>query len=228
MRRGFKNILQNYRGTTVSEISRVGALRDYLEYLGTTEFRENIQKNFNLIGAVSVRLLNTVEKPCQLQRADKRCHQNRYSESTREYRPFRFEDPATNQTGYIYFEPSEQHRISALATGTYSSFDGSGYQLLFDHANPDLLARQNLLAGAALPQFFAASTKGAVVNFNLHYPINNVNVTTEIVLTRLTPALRNNAIRQRTRQPTEDSPLRPRLLTEPPRPLHNRHPSADL
>jgi hypothetical protein len=228
MRKGFKNILSNYKGTTVPEINNIHGLREYLLYLGSAEFRENIQKNFAFIGMMSVRQLATIEKDCDFPGSLKKCHQKTYSAANRQFRPFRFEDSLTNQTKYIYFQPPEQHRIFSVATGTYSSFDGSGYQLLFDHTKADLLALQNQLAISALPKIFAPNTKAVVVNFNLNYPAKNVNVTTEIVLIPSKAAVRGHSFREHPGEPAEDPPVRVGLREQPAEPLHHRHPAADL
>ena len=181
MRRGFANILTKYNGKTIYDIKSLPSLLTFLAYLGSSDFKTNIEKNFQFIGLIAIRQMRTKPKNCATRgnRAERTCYENEYTVNTKFYTPIQF--AYNGSQDYFYYYTEEQNRIYSTAKGLFSSYDGSGYIQTFDHSSQEYLAKQNNRFAAVKPVYFQDNTKAVIVNFNLNYPVLNVNITTEIV-----------------------------------------------
>ena len=81
----------------------------------------------------------------------------------------------------LVYTTQEQTRIHNIAQGTYSQYDGSGYYIAFDHNYPTFLQSQLARYNASRNTFIQDNTRAIIIDFNLHYPVMNVNVTSQIV-----------------------------------------------
>lgn len=221
MRSGFVNILSKYNGTSIVDIKSMPMLLDYIEYLGAEDFKKEIEKNFKFIGQVSIRALRTRSKTCQMKgkRKGKACYEEQYTTDTKFFNPVLFKLPDGTQD-YFYYYPREQLRILSEAKGLHSTYDGSGYIIAFDHTDSTYIEKHRLRFKALRPSFFQDNTKAVIVNYNLNYPVLNVNCSIEVV-PGAHPALRDLSLRRSGRQSDRPAPIRARLSAEPLQPVHD-------
>lgn len=182
MRTGFINILSKYKDQTINDIKSLPDLLGYIQYLGSEDFKKEIEKNFKFIGLVSIRSLRTVKKNCETKGISKGkvCYQEKYGTNTKYSTPVLFTFPEAVQD-YFYYYTKEQNRQFSVSKGLFSTYDGSGYILAFDHTDPTYIEERNLRFAALANDYFQDNTKAVIVNYNLYYPVLNVNFTSEIV-----------------------------------------------
>jgi hypothetical protein len=182
IRSGFANILSKYNAKTIYDVSNLPELLQFITYIGTKDFKQRIEKNFKFIGLIAVRQVRTKPKQCTTRgtRTDKTCYENTYMRNTKYYAPIQFTLNGTSD--YLYYYTEEQNRIFSTAKGVFSQYDGSGYINAFDHSSDTYLKKQNDRFAAVMPVYFQDNTRAVIINFNLHYPVLNVNVTSEMVV----------------------------------------------
>lgn len=182
MRSGFTNILSKFGDKTIHDIDSLSGILDYCKYMGTSTFKDEINKNFQFIGLIAVRQVRTKQMPCKMQgiHMNETCYQDKYTSDTKFYDPILF-NLANGTQDYLYYKSEDHTKIKSDAQGLYSTYDGSGYLITFDHADPALLQFQNERFNAIAPVYFKENTKAVIINYNLHYPVLNVNLTAQVV-----------------------------------------------
>lgn len=187
MKQGFDKILRRYGENQISDINELSQLLDYIDYIGSSNFTEHITKTFSFIGLVSVRQVRTKSKVCDTRgrRKDKTCYYDTYSTDTRDTNPIIFLSASGVGQDYLEFKTSLQNKVTSQSTGKYSTYDGSGYTITFNHENITQLADQAVRFEAMKDNYLRENTRAVIINYNLHYPVSNVNISTEVVSSRL-------------------------------------------
>lgn len=191
MRSGFINILSKFNEKTINEINTLSGILDYSQYLGSDQFKQNIEKNFKFIGLVSIRQMRTSATKCRMYdiNMNETCYEETYNDKTKFYDPILFK-LANGTQDYLYYESNFHTKIKSVAEGLYSSYDGSGYIFTFDHTDTPSLPLQRRRFEALSPTYFKENTKAVIINYNLHYPVLNVNLTAQVVAWRLSSCSR--------------------------------------